>query len=385
MKPSPALFEASSELPVYARLPLEIVAGRGVELTAADGRSFLDFYGGHAAAILGYRHPDLLRALQTQALRLFFQTNMVELQPRREAARLLVAKAPAGLDRVFFCNSGAEANENGLRLAFRATGRSKLVALEGGFHGRTAAAAASSSGSARWYGFPNTPFAVTLVPPDDEERLARALDGETAVLILEPVQGLAGARPLSRSFMQAARRLTRASGSLLMADEVQCGLGRTGFLFACEAAGVVPDLMTLAKGLAGGFPAAALLCSEALARDLQPGDLGSTFGGGPLACALMKVVLETVSHPAFLARVGKLSVLIQESCRVGPVVGIQGAGLLLGLETSCPAAKVLDALRQRGILAGASRDPHVVRLMPPLIIDESHVAALAAALLESAP
>jgi len=259
------------------------------------------------------------------------------------------------------------------------------VALEGAFHGRTAAAAAVSHNSGKWYGFPRAPFDVTFVPRGDLSGLEEALGPDAAALILEPIQGLAGAVDLGPDYLAAARELTRAVGALLIFDEVQCGMGRTGHPFAAQAYGVTPDLLTTAKGLAGGFPAGAVLASDAAAAGLGAGDLGSTFGGGPLACALIEAVIETIESEGLLARVRALSQRIRETCRVGPVRSIQGDGFLLGLRTSRPAREIVDELLEKGILAGTSGDPGVVRLLPPLILEESHVETLAQALSEIRP
>jgi acetylornithine/succinyldiaminopimelate/putrescine aminotransferase len=373
-------------LPVYAHTPVEPVRGEGAIVETRDGRSLIDFYGGHAVALLGYRHPRLVSALGAQAEALFFQSNSVPLAVRARAAERLVRFGPAGLTRAFLVNSGAEANENALRLAFRHTGRGRVVALEGAFHGRTAAAAAVSHKSEGWYGFPRTPFEVTFVPRGDLAALEAALAGgatrDVAALIAEPIQGLAGAVALGAEYLQGARELTRAAGALLILDEVQCGMGRTGHPFAAQAYGVTPDLLTTAKGLAGGFPAGAVLVSDAVAGGLRKGDLGSTFGGGPLACALIEAVIETIESDGLLARVRKLSQLIRDTCQVGPVDAIQGEGFLLGLRTSRPAREIVDELLEKGILAGTSGDPRIVRLLPPLVLEESHVAALARALAE---
>ncbi len=370
----------SYEFPVYKRLALEIVEGDGTRVLTRDGCELIDFYGGHAVAALGYRHPQMLAALELQAERLHFQTNLVEIEARRRACRDLAHFAPAGLDRVFLVSSGAEANENALRLAFRGRDRTRVVALEGGFHGRTAAAGACSWGSQKWYAFPRTPFDVVWVPHDDSQALAAAVDDDTAAVILEPVQGLAGSRALSRELLETARRATERHGAWLIADEVQCGMGRTGTPFAIEAAGVTPDIVTTAKGLAGGFPAGAVIAPARVADSLPYGALGTTFGGGPLACAWISVVVETLSEPGFLERVAQLGERIRQTCRVGPVVDVQGRGLLLGLRCGRPAGEVLAALRARGILAGGAADPNVVRLMPPLTLGDDDVAALALAL-----
>ncbi len=374
----------SAEAPVYTRLPVEIVEGDGVNVLTKDGRELLDFYGGHAVAVLGYRNRRLLRVLSEQAERLFFQTNAVDLEVRRRAHEALAAFGPPELGRVFLVNSGAEANENALRLAFRLTQRTRVVCLEGAFHGRTAGAGALTAGNSKWYGFPRPPFEVTRIPVDDIEALDRAIGPDVAALVLEAVQGQAGGRDLSLAFLRAARRITSERGAFLIADEVQCGMGRTGTPFAIQEAGVVPDFLTTAKGIAGGYPASALLMSDAVADLLKSGDLGTTFGGGPMACALIVEVTRALSEPGFLTHVRAMGDLIQRTCVVGPVIGTQGRGLLLGLRTKRPAGPILNELLDRGILAGGAADPHIVRLIPPLILQEDHVTALRRAL-ESLP
>ena len=379
--PTPSAGSPGTEVPVYKRLGITIVAGSGMNVLDSDGREYLDFYGGHAAALLGYAHPRLLAVLAEQAATLFFQTNLVDLPVRAAAVQALASIAPPGLSNVFFVNTGAEANENALRIACRATGRSRVIALRSSFHGRSAASAACSWGaSASWYGFPRSPFDVTYVVPDDVDGLCAAMNQDVAAVILEPVQGLAGARDLAPDFVRAARAATRDAEALLIADEVQCGMGRSGHAFAVMASGVEPDLLTVAKGVAGGFPAGAVLMSDDLAATLKPGDLGTTFGGGPMACALIAAVVDELLTHDLIARAARLSDLIRSLCRTGPVQEIQGMGLLLGLRTGPPAAQVLAELRARGILAGGAADPHIVRIMPPLIVEEPQVRALAAAL-----
>ena len=368
-------------LDVYAQIDVEPVSASGCWIDAADGRRYLDFYGGHAVALLGHSEPELLAVLHEQARTLWFQSNAVPMAVRDRAARALLHLAPPGLTRAFFVNSGGEANENALRVALRVTGRQKVVALEGAFHGRTAAAAAVTAGSERWTGFA-PPFEVVRIPFDDRRALDAAVDEQTAAVILEPVQGVAGARALSHEFLVDARRVTRTRGARLIADEVQCGMGRTGIPFAIAAAGVCPDLMTLAKGLAGGFPAGALLINEADAARLVKGDLGTTFGGGPMACALIEAVATRVASPALLDNVRRLSGRLRAEACVGPVQAVQGLGFLLGLRTTRPAREVLSELRARGILAGGAADPQIVRLLPPLVLEDEHVDALVNALAE---
>ena len=367
---------------VYPLVPLQSVSGRGVFLEDGSGRRVLDLYGGHAVAALGYAHPRLTEAIGRQAKALQFQSNIVALKIRDEAAERLAAFAPEPLTRVFFVNSGAEANGNALRIAMRSTGRKKVVAMEHAFHGRTAAAAAVSWGSQSWYGFPRTPFDVTFVPRNDVDALQAAVDSDTAAVIVEPVQGVAGAFDFSRPFMAAARECCDRSGALLILDEVQTGVGRLGEPFGADFFDVCPDLLTAAKGLGGGFPCAAVLMTPELAADIGFGALGSTFGGGPLACAAINAVLEVIESDHLLARVRETSACVRETCVRGPVTGTCGAGLLIGLHTRPRAASVLEALLRKDILTGTSADPHVLRLLPPLILETRHVKRLARALEE---
>ena len=383
-EPSAAELEARYLLPVYKHLPIEPVRGEGVWLETRDGRRILDFYGGHAVALLGYGHPRLLTALAHQAGELQFQSNAVANEVRGRAAEALVGFAPEGLDQAFFVNSGAEANENALRLAFRKTGRTKVVAIEGAFHGRTAAAAAVSWRSERWYGFPAKPFDVECVPRGDFGMLDTAVDAATAALILEPVQGLAGAYALGRDFLVAAREAATRAGALLVFDEVQCGLGRSGAPFSARLHGVTPDILTVGKGLAGGLPAAALVVRPGALPALTAGDLGTTFGGGPLVCAAIAATLGAIVEEGLMPRVRVVSRALFGLAGSGPVVAVQGEGLLLGLRTRRPAKDVQAELLAKDILVGGSDDPFVVRLLPPLTLGLEHVAVLAAALSELA-
>jgi acetylornithine/succinyldiaminopimelate/putrescine aminotransferase len=366
---------------VYPLLPIEPVRGDGVWLEEASGRRILDLYGGHAVAALGYGHPRLVAAVSQQAATMIFQSNAVRLAVRDRAADKLAAFAGAGLERVFFVNSGGEANENALRLALRLTGRRQVIALEHGFHGRTAAAAAVTYGSDRgWYGFPALPFDVRFVPRDDPDALAEAIGPETAAVIVEPVQGLAGAYDLAPEFLATARSATAAAGAMLIFDEVQSGMGRLGAPFGANLYGIEPDILTTAKGLAGGIPAGAVLMRPAIARHLKAGDLGTTFGGGPVAAAAIEAVIDTIAAESLLDNVRRVSAGIRASCSVGPVESVQGAGFLLGLRTRPRAAVVRDALLEHDILAGTSSDPHILRLLPPLTLTGEHVARLATAL-----
>ena len=368
-------------LDVYAQLDVEPVSASGVYLYTSDGRRILDLYGGHAVASLGYAHPSVVEVLADQAKKLTFQTNAVPLNVRERAATRLARFAPDGLDHVFFVNSGAEANENALRISFLGTSdRKAAVAVEHGFHGRTAAAGAVTWGASRWYAYPKTPFPVDFVQRNDIDSIDKVIDEQTAVVIAEPVQGVAGAFELAPKFLRALRERCDATGTLLVFDEVQCGVGRSGFAFACENSGVTPDILTTAKGLGAGFPLGAVLMTESVAGLVSKGVLGTTFGGGPMACALVESVINTIEVNDLLDNVGKISDLIRGQCCVGPVKSIRGMGLLLGLICSEPAVKVRDCLLKKNILVGTSADPNVIRLMPPLILGEAHVKELSEAL-----
>ena len=366
---------------VFAQYPIEIAHGDGVWLHSRDGRKILDFYGGHAVAGLGYGHPRWLAALSTQARQMAFQTNALPMVIRERTAARLTKFVGLGFDTVFWINSGAEANENALKLAFRLTGRRKVVALEQGFHGRTAAAGAVTWGAMeKWYGFPSAPFDVSFAPRDNPAAVENFVDKETAAVIVEPVQGVGGAYDVGKPLLQALRQRCDDVGALLIFDEVQCGVGRTGAPFAANFYDVTPDMITCAKALGNGFPVSALLLGRRVASQLKVDDMGTTFGGGPMACAVAEAVIDTIESESLLANVRQVSTYIRSSCIIGPVTGIQGAGFLLGLKTSRPAKEVQAALLAKNILTGTSGDPHILRLLPAYILNEGHVDQLSDAL-----
>jgi acetylornithine/succinyldiaminopimelate/putrescine aminotransferase len=366
---------------VFAQYPIEVAHGDGVWLHSRDGRKILDFYGGHAVAGLGYGHPRWLAALTAQARQMAFQTNALPMVVRERAAARLSKFVGLGFDTVFWVNSGAEANENALKLAFKITGRSKAVALEQSFHGRTAAAGALTWGAmGKWYGFPRAPFDVSFAPRDNPAAVEQFVDSDTAAVIVEPVQGVGGAYDVGKPMLQALRQRCDDVGALLIFDEVQCGVGRTGAPFAANYYGVTPDIITAAKALGNGFPVSALLLSRPVADQLKYDDMGTTFGGGPMACAVAEAVIDTIESESLLANIRQVSTYIRSNCVVGPVTGSQGAGFLLGLKTSRPAKEVQAALMDMNILTGTSGDPHVLRLLPAYILNEGHVDRLCDAL-----
>jgi acetylornithine/N-succinyldiaminopimelate aminotransferase len=369
--------------PVFAQFPLAVESAEGVWLHTRAGRRVLDLYGGHAVAALGYGHPGWTRALSEQARALNFQSNAVPLDVRLRAAARLIRFSDLGFSSVFFVNSGAEANENALKMAFAITGRSHVAAIEHGFHGRTAAAGAITWGARdKWYGFPRTPFDVSYIARRDLQAIAAQVTRATAAVIVEPVQGVGGAYDLGAPFLQALRERCDAVGALLICDEVQCGMGRSGEAFVSKRYGVQPDMLTSAKSLGNGFPCAALLMSPKVAAALKLDALGTTFGGGPMACAAIEAVIEAIESEQLLEHVREISAQLRERCIVGPVIAHQGEGLLLGLRTARPARQIQAALLERDILTGTSADPTIVRLLPPYVLETEHVELLRAALLD---
>jgi acetylornithine/succinyldiaminopimelate/putrescine aminotransferase len=364
---APAVARPPALLPVYPPFPVRPASGHGSWLVDEDGQEWLDAYGGHAVASTGHSHPHVVGAIAEQAARLLFYSTAVPHPLRERLAERLAALCPAPLGRVFFCNSGAEANENALHLARKHTGRRDIVSVAGGWHGRTVATLAVTDGAryeegARRAGMPLS----RKVPFDDAAALERLVDDTVAAVIVEPVQGLAGARDCSPRFLEAARRICDARGAVLIFDEVQCGVGRCGAFSAAEAYGVTPDVVTFAKGLAAGLPIGAVVATDAVTARLAIGDLGSTFGGGPVVAAAALANLEVIEREDLIANAVRVGAhLTREALSLG-VRRVSGRGLLLGLHLGRPAAEVQRALFGRRILTGTAADPEVLRLLPPL-------------------
>jgi len=354
-------------LPVYAQMPVRPVSGRGSWLIDDRGERWLDAYGGHAVASTGHSHPAVVQAIAAQAAKLLFYSTAVPHENRERLAEKLVELCPTPLERVFFCNSGAEANENALHLARMATGRHLVLSLTGGWHGRTAATLACTDGAryeaaARRAGVPLS----LKVAFNDVAALETAMDDSVAALILEPVQGLAGARACSVEFLEAARRLCDRHGAVLIFDEVQCGVGRCGAFTAAEAFGVAPDIVTLAKGLAAGLPIGAVVAADAVTAGVSVGDLGSTFGGGPVPCAAALANLEVIEREGLIANAVKVGARIRDGALALGVPEVTGRGLLLGLRLGRAAAPIQRALFAKRVLTGGASDPEVLRILPPL-------------------
>jgi acetylornithine/N-succinyldiaminopimelate aminotransferase len=375
--------DADALLPVYAQMPVRPVSGQGSWLVDVDGERWLDAYGGHAVAATGHSHPAVVRAIAEQAAKLLFYSSVVAHPNRERLARRIGELSPDPLGRVFFCNSGAEANENALHLARKRTARRTIVAVEGGWHGRTVATLAVTDGAKYQAGAIRAGMPLArFVPFDDAAALEAAVDDTVAAVIVEPVQGMSGARDCSPAFLQAARDICTGRGAALLFDEVQCGVGRCGAFTAAEAYGVVPDALTLAKGLGSGLPIAALVAGPFLTEGLAIGDLGSTFGGGPVPCAAALATLDVIEREDLIGSAVRVGEHLTRGALALGIPGVQGRGLLLGLRLGRPAAPVQQALFARRILTGTSGDPEVLRLLPPLTFTQGEADLLLAGLRE---
>jgi predicted acetylornithine/succinylornithine family transaminase len=363
--------ERTSVIGSYARLPVEFVRGEGARLWDVDGNEYLDFLCGIGVTSLGHCHPRVVVAVREQVGRLMHTSNLFYTEPAMRLAGRLSQSSLGG--KVFFCNSGAEANEAAIKLARRARAAGDVVVVHGAFHGRTYGALSATPQESK-----QAPFAP-LVPgfravAGEPDALRAAVDGHTAAVMLEPVQGETGVHVLSGELLRAAREACDEHGAALVFDEVQCGMGRTGSLWAYEQTGVRPDAMTVAKALGGGLPIGALVTGERLADVLQPGDHGSTFAGGPVVASAALAALEVTDEPALLASVRELGRLLAGGLeRLPHVRAVRGRGLMLACELDVPAPAVVErALREQRLVANAT-GPSTLRLLPPLTIGPDDV------------
>lgn len=366
----------------YRRPPFVLTHGEGVHLYDTEGRAYLDFVAGIAVNALGYGDPALTRAVQQAAGQLIHVSNLYNTVPQAELAAMLVEKSFA--DRVFFCNSGAEANEGAIKFARKLAydagkaDKTEIVCFTGAFHGRTIATVSLTPKEK--YQKPFAPLlpGVVVAPFNDAEAAAQVISDRTAAVIVEPVQGEGGINPATPAFLRALRDLCDRHSAVLIFDEIQCGMGRTGTLWAHEAGGVTPDIMTIAKPLAGGLPVGAILVTQAVADHLHPGDHGSTFGGGPLVTSAAKVVLARVSQPEFLAHVTAMgSYLLERLAEINSplIADVRGRGLMVGLELTVDVAPLVAEGYQRGLLL-VNAGERVLRFIPPLVIEKQHVDLL---------
>lgn len=365
----------------YKRAPVAFSHGRGVRLFDLEGREYLDFIGGIAVSSLGHAHPALVAALSDQAGRYIHVSNLYQIPEQIEAARRLTTLA--GLPRAFFCNSGAEANEAAIKLArkrakaVKGPAAHEFLVTDNSFHGRTLATVAATGNPRYQQGFEPLPAGFRFVPFDDLAAMRGAVTDATCAILVEPVQGEGGVVPPSSGYLAGLRALCDENGLLLVVDEVQTGIGRTGRMFAFEHAGVRPDVVTIAKGVAGGVPAGVVLATEEAAAHFVPGDHGSTFGGNALASAAIVAVLDAIEREELLANAATMGARLASGLErlrgKHPALGqVRAAGLLVGADLSIEAAPIVDACRERGLLVNAVR-PKTLRFAPPLIVSAAEV------------
>ena len=372
--------EERFQIATYKKMSISVERGRGAWVWTSEGEKYLDLYGGHAVCATGHSHPQVVKAISEQAERVLFYSNLVFSEIRANAAEKLVSIAPASLTKAFFCNSGTEANENAMRMARMATGRDKVISFTGGFHGRTAdSISATFLGKYREIGRPNVPGHVSANFGDIESVRAVA-DDRTAAIILEPIQSMAGVREADPRFFADLRKLCDELGIILIFDEVQTGIGRTGnwFFAGSElAGGVEPDIITLAKSLGSGVPVGACLVNDRVSARIKENDLGTTFGGGMLAMAAVLATLEAVEQDGMLANAKAVETHLRDRLEGCPgVVAVHGKGCLLGIEFDDKCAPVHARLLAAKIITGTSSAPNVLRLLPPLCVTLAEVDLL---------
>ena len=375
--------QTSHLLPTYARVDLAFERGEGAWLIATSGERYLDFTSGVAVNALGHAHPQLVEAITKQANRVWHVSNLYRIPESERVAERLCAASFA--DVVFFCNSGAEAMECAIKTARKyqsASGRPeryRMITFEGAFHGRTLATLAAGGQKKYLDGFGPVVDGFDQVPFADLEATKRAVGPQTAAILIEPIMGEGGVRVVPNEFLRALRRLCDEHGLLLVFDEVQTGIGRTGELFAYQRCGVTPDIMALAKALGGGFPLGACLATSEAAKGMTTGTHGSTFGGNPLAMAAASALLDVVLADGFLERVRRVSLVLKQKLaeikdRYPTIIAeLRGEGLLVGLRAAVPSAELVDELRAEKMITAAAGD-NVVRFLPPLIVSEEEVA-----------
>lgn len=372
--------EDKFQVETYAKMGISVERGRGSRIWTSEGIEFLDLYGGHAVCATGHSHPHVVKAIQEQADKVLFYSNLVYSEIRAKTAEKLVSVAPDSLTKAFFCNSGTEANENAMRMARMATGREKVVTFSGGFHGRTAdSISATFLGKYREIGKPNVPGHVSATFGDIASVKAVA-DSDTAAIMLEPIQSMAGVAEADPSFFVELREICNERGIMLIFDEVQTGIGRTGnwFFAGSElAGGVEPDIVTLAKSLGSGVPVGACLVNEKVSAGIKLNDLGTTFGGGMLAMAASLATLEAIESDDMIANARRVENHLRDSLSgAAGVVAIHGKGCLLGIEFDGPCSPVHKKLLENNIITGTSSAPNVLRLLPPLCVTVDEVNRL---------
>jgi acetylornithine/N-succinyldiaminopimelate aminotransferase len=367
------MIDASPLLDTYEQLPFPLVRGEGVYVYAEDGSKYLDLYGGHAVSLLGHCPKAIIDAIEKQSRTFFFYSNIARIPIREHAAEALKKIVWKRFHHFFFCNSGAEANENALKLSIRLTGRDKLISFKGAFHGRSLLCTAVTEGTKShaelkgWCG-----DRVTFLTPNDYNDLEKITDAYAAV-ILEPIQSIGGVTSFENKFLEALRAQCTKVGAHLIFDEVQTGFGRTGLPFVSGYSGIEPDMFTTAKGIASGYPIGALFVHDHIASKVKMGDLGSTYGAAPVAMAAIEATVHELTSRHLFKHVQKLNECWQSLSSIPGVEEIRGRGCLIGIKTKIPAKELLKQFLSKGIITGTCKDPNVLRLLPPIILQKEHI------------
>jgi acetylornithine/succinyldiaminopimelate/putrescine aminotransferase len=372
--------EEQFQVATYAKMNIAVETGKGCWVETSDGEKYLDLYGGHAVCATGHSHPIVVEAIQKQAEKVLFYSNLVYSEVRAKAAEKLVSVAPESMTKAFFCNSGTEANENAMRMARMTTKREKVITFSGGFHGRTAdAISATFLGKYREIGKPNVPGHV-CAEFGNIESVRELADKETAAIMLEPIQSMAGVTEAAPEFFRRLREICDEHGIVLIFDEVQTGVGRTGnwFFSGSEYAGnTEADIITLAKSLGSGVPVGACLVSEKISQSIKTNDLGTTFGGGMLAMAAVSATLEAIETDNMRENISEIESYLRERLKeVEQVVAVHGKGGLIGIEFAENCKPIHQKLLENKIITGTSSNPNVLRLLPPLCVKKEEIDLL---------
>ena len=372
--------EEDFQVATYAKINIAVETGKGCWIETSDGEKYLDLYGGHAVCATGHSHPHVVRAIQEQAEKVLFYSNLVYSEVRAKAAEKLVSVAPESITKAFFCNSGTEANENAMRMARFATKREKVITFTGGFHGRTAdAISATFLGKYRELGKPNVPHHV-CAEFGNLDSVRELADKETAAIMLEPIQSMAGVTTAAPEFFQGLREICNEHGIVLIFDEVQTGMGRTGnwFFSGSDLAGnVEADIITLAKSLGSGVPVGACLVNDCISEVIKTNDLGTTFGGGMLAMAAVTATIEAIETDKMRENIAEIETYLRERLKeIEEVKTLRGKGGLLGIEFNDNCKPIHAKLLENNIITGTSSDPNVLRLLPPLCVKKEEIDRL---------
>ncbi len=379
--------EETYQVATYKKFPFVVERGEDVWVYTTDGKKYLDLYGGHAVVSTGHSHPRVVKAIADQASRLIFYSNLVYNDTRARAAKRLVEVAPENFTKVFFVNSGTEANENAIKIARKLTGKLRVISFEGSFHGRTPGSLAATGLPKYREGIRPMLEGHVYAPFGDAEAVGNLFDDNTAAIILEPIQSMGGVRMGEAEFYRGLRELCDKSGAMLIYDEVQTGMGRTGEYFFAGRFDVQPDMITTAKAIASGIPMGAVMMTEAIAGEIKSGDLGTTFGGGPIACAALEATLEVIEDEKLLENVNTNSAyLCAELQKLDFVEEVRGLGYLVGIKFKGGSAKPYQqGLLEKQIITGVADDVNILRLLPPLTLKRAEIDLFVEALASLAP